>query len=99
MTLKEWDSLYGESAALKRIAKFRRPAIAFGVMLLGSVVAVFLIGRSTVPSYVRYSIATVAMVSLCGFLLSLVILLSPWLLSFADPPKLTKHNTSKRRRK
>jgi hypothetical protein len=100
MTLKEWDALYGEGATRKRIAQFRRPAIAFGVLLLASVVAVFLTyGRSTVPPYVRLSIATLGMVSLCGFLFSIVILLSPWLLSFADPPKLTEHKTSKPRRK
>ena len=99
MTLKEWDALYGEDATRKRIARFRRPAIVSGVVLVGTLVAVGLTyGRSTVPPYVRLWISIVGMVSLCGFLFSALILLLPWLLSFADAPKLV-NDRSRRRRK
>ena len=98
--LKEWDSLYGEGATLKRIARFRRPAIMFGAVLIGAVIAVFLTyGRTTVPPHVRSCIAAVVMASLTGFLFSACMLLLPWLLSFADPPKVSEAKAVSKRRK
>ena len=100
MTFKQLDALYGEDATRKRIARFRRPAVVFGVVLVGALVATGLTyGKSTVPQYVRLSISIVGMVSLSGFLYSAVILLSPWLLSFADAPKLANDRPRGRRRR
>ena len=80
MTLKEWDARYGEAAQLKQSARFRRPAIAFGVLLVGTIGAGFfthsIAGRSWVSA--------VGMIAFLGFVFSTAISLMPWILSFVD---------------
>lgn len=95
MTLKEWDALYGEAAQLKRCARFRRPAVAFGVLLIGTIVSAFSIDSEAV----RFWVATMGMIALVGLVFSAAIYFMPKFLDLADPPIVEKPGASGRRSK